>query len=123
MRHPRRVLWIGLALALAGWALDTQTSVQTDITKLVPQNLGSLQALQTLERTSGVGGEIDLLVSGKNVATPATIEWMSSYERGVLSHFGFSSSHPLREGARCARPSRCRTCSRASPRGARRPPS
>ena len=93
VRHPRRVLWIGLALALAGWALDTQTSVQTDITKLVPQNLASLQALQTLEHTSGVGGEVALLVSGKNVARPATIEWMSSYERNVLSHFGFSSSH------------------------------
>ena len=93
VRHPRRVLWIGLALALAGWALDTQTSVQTDITKLVPQNLASLQALQTLEHTSGVGGEVALLVSGKNVARPATIEWMSSYERKVLSHFGFSSSH------------------------------
>ena len=92
VRHPRRVLWIGLVLALAGWALDTQTSVQTDITKLVPQNLSSLQALRTLERTSGVGGEIDLLVSGKNVARPATIEWMSAYERGVLSHFGYSSS-------------------------------
>jgi hydrophobe/amphiphile efflux-3 (HAE3) family protein len=93
VRHPRRVLWVGLALALAGWALDTQTSVQTDITKLVPQNLASLQALQTLEHTSGVGGEVALLVSGKNVARPATIEWMSSYERNVLSHFGFSSSH------------------------------
>ena len=101
VRHPRRVLWIGLALALAGWALDTQTSVQTDITKLVPQNLGSLQALQTLERTSGVGGEIDLLVSGKNVATPATIEWMSAYERGVLSHYGFSSSHPCGKARLC----------------------
>ena len=101
VRHPRRVLWIGLVLALAGWALDTQTSVQTDITKLVPQSLGSLQALQTLERTSGVGGEIDLLVSGKNVARPATIEWMSSYERGVLSHFGFSSSRGCGKARLC----------------------
>ena len=101
VRHPRRVLWIGLVLALAGWALDTQTSVQTDITKLVPQNMASLQALQTLERTSGVGGEIDLLVTGKNVAKPATIEWMSSYERGVLSHYGFNSSHPCGKARLC----------------------
>jgi hydrophobe/amphiphile efflux-3 (HAE3) family protein len=101
VRHPRRVLWIGLALALTGWALDTQTSVQTDITKLVPQNLSSLQALRTLEHTSGVGGEIDLLVSGKNVAQPATIEWMSAYERGVLSHFGFSASHPCGKARLC----------------------
>ncbi len=101
VRHPRRVLWIGLVLALAGWALDTQTSVQTDITKLVPQNLGSLQALQTLEHTSGVGGEIDLLVSGSDVARPATIEWMSSYERAVLSHFGFNSSHGCGKARLC----------------------
>jgi hydrophobe/amphiphile efflux-3 (HAE3) family protein len=93
VRHPRRVLWVGVALALAGWALDTQTKVQTDITKLVPQNLSSLQALQSLEHTSGVGGEIDLLVSGKNVASPATLEWMSAYEKQVLSQFGYSSSH------------------------------
>ncbi len=101
VRHPRRVLWIGLALALAGWALDTQTSVQTDITKLVPQSLSSLQALQTLEHTSGVGGEIDLLVSGKNVARPATIEWMSAYERSVLKHYGFSASRGCGKARLC----------------------
>jgi hydrophobe/amphiphile efflux-3 (HAE3) family protein len=93
VRHPRRVLWIGVALALLGWGLDTQTHVQTDITKLVPQQLASLQALRTLEHTSGVGGEIDLLVSGKNVARPATLEWMSSYQKAVLAKFGYSSSH------------------------------
>ena len=39
--------------------------------------------------------------SGKNVATPATIEWMSAYERGVLSHYGFSSSHPCGKARLC----------------------
>ncbi len=90
VRRPGRVLCIGLALAALGWGLDTQTRVETDITKLVPQNLSSLQALTTLERTTGVGGEIDLMVSGRNVASPATIEWMSSYQSAVLSHFGYS---------------------------------
>ena len=42
VRHPGRVLGVGLALAALGWGLDTQTRVETDITKLVPQNLGSL---------------------------------------------------------------------------------
>ncbi len=35
---------VGLALAALGWGLDTQTQVETDITKLVPQSLSSLQA-------------------------------------------------------------------------------
>jgi predicted RND superfamily exporter protein len=55
VRRPKRVLAFGLALAALGWGLDTQTHVETDITKLVPQSLSSLQALNVLERTTGVG--------------------------------------------------------------------
>ncbi len=93
VRRPGRVLALGLVLALAGWGLDTQTRVETDITKLVPQNLSSLRALNVLERTTGVGGEIDLMVSGANLARPATIEWMSSYQAAVLRRGGYSASH------------------------------
>ena len=92
VRRPGRVLGVGLALAALGWGLDTQTKVETDITKLVPQNLGSLQSLDTLERTTGVGGEIDLMISAKNLAKPSTIEWMSSYESAMLKRFGYSSA-------------------------------
>jgi predicted RND superfamily exporter protein len=58
----------------------------------VPQNLSSLQNLNALERASGVGGEIDLMVRAKDLAKPATIEWMSSYEQSVLKRFGYSST-------------------------------
>jgi hydrophobe/amphiphile efflux-3 (HAE3) family protein len=91
IRRPARVLSVGLVLAVAGWALDTQTSVETDITKLVPQSMASLQGLNTLERTTGVAGEIDLLVSGRNVTAPATIEWMSRYQSRVLARFGYNA--------------------------------
>jgi predicted RND superfamily exporter protein len=57
----------------------------------VPQNLQSLQNLTTLERLSGVGGEIDLLVGGGNVVKPATIRWMSAYQDAVLRRFGYSA--------------------------------
>ncbi|HEY7935412.1 MAG TPA: MMPL family transporter [Solirubrobacteraceae bacterium] len=91
-RNPGRVLLIGTALAAIGWGLDTQTKVQTDITKLVPQNLSSLRALNELERASGVGGEIDLMISGRDLAKPAVISWMSSYQQSVLKHFHYSSA-------------------------------
>jgi uncharacterized protein len=90
--RPGRVLCVGLVLAAAGWGLDTQTKVETDITKLVPQSLGSLQALQQLESSTGVGGEIAVLISGRNVASPATIEWMSAYQSTMLARFGYSST-------------------------------
>jgi hydrophobe/amphiphile efflux-3 (HAE3) family protein len=101
VRRPGRVLAVGLALAALGWGLDTQTSVQTDITKLVPQSLGSLQALDALERTSGVGGEIDLMVSSKALTKPATIEWMSDYQSAVLKRFGYSATRGCGKARLC----------------------
>jgi uncharacterized protein len=101
VRRPGRVLGVGLALAALGWGLDTQTKVETDIAKLVPQSLGSLQNLNVLERETGVGGEIDLMVSSKDLTKPATIEWMSSYESAVLERFGYSSARGCGKAELC----------------------
>lgn len=92
VRRPGHVLGVGLALAALGWGLDTQTRVQTDISKLAPQRLSALANLRALERASGVGGEIDLMVSSRAPVKPATIEWMSAYETGVLHRLGYSAS-------------------------------
>jgi uncharacterized protein len=101
IRRPGRVLAVGLVLAALGWGLDTQTHVETDITKLVPQNLSSLEALDSLERTTGVGGEIDLMVSSNALTKPATIEWMSAYEQRVLKRFGYSASRGCGKAQLC----------------------
>jgi hypothetical protein len=101
IRQPRRVLGVGLALAVLGWGLDTQTHVETDITKLVPQNLQSLQNLNVLERVTGVGGQLDLMVSAKDLTKPPVLEWMSSYERAVLKRFGYSSTRGCGKARLC----------------------
>jgi uncharacterized protein len=101
VRHPGRVLAAGLALAALGWGLDTRTKVETDITKLVPQNLSSVEGLDALERTTGVGGEIDLMVSSKALTKPATIEWMSSYESAVLKRFGYTAARGCGKARLC----------------------
>jgi uncharacterized protein len=100
-RRPGRILCAGLVLAVLGWGLDTQTQVQTNIEKLVPQNLQSLQNLSALERATGVGGQLDLLVSAKDLTKPATIEWMSSYERAMLKRFGYSSTRGCGQARLC----------------------
>jgi hypothetical protein len=101
VRHPRRVLCAGLALAALGWGLDTQTKVETDITKLVPQSLSSLQGLHTLEQSTGVGGEIDLMLTGRDLTKASTIEWMSSYESKVLARFGYSPTRGCGKARLC----------------------
>ena len=101
VRHPGRVLGVGLALAALGWGLDTQTKVQTNIEKLVPQDTASLRNLDTLERLSGVGGVIDLTIGGANVLKPATIEWMSSYESAMLRRFGYTADRGCGKARLC----------------------
>ncbi|MBV9418094.1 MAG: MMPL family transporter, partial [Solirubrobacterales bacterium] len=88
-RRPGRVLVVGLLLAAVGWAADTQTSVQSDVTKLVPSSMPALQNLRTLERVTGVSGEIDVVAHAPNVATPTTIGWMLRYQDSLLSHYGY----------------------------------
>jgi hydrophobe/amphiphile efflux-3 (HAE3) family protein len=101
VRHPGRVLAVGAALAALGFGLDTQTQVQSDITKLVPQDMSSLRSLDTLERASGVGGEIDMLVSSNDLTKPKTLEWMSSYESAVLKRFGYSTASGCGQAQLC----------------------
>ncbi len=96
-------------LAALGWGLDTQTKVETDITKLVPQSLGSLSALNTLERETGVGGEVAVLVSGENLTKASTIAWMTEYQAALLKRFGYSNGRgcgqsPPLPGLLAARP-------------------
>ncbi len=89
--QPRRVLLIALALAAAGWALDTQTRVESDIQKLVPQDLGALRDLDALQRSTGVGGELDVLIEGRELTDPAVLKWMTAYQTKVLERFGYSA--------------------------------
>jgi uncharacterized protein len=88
-RHPGRVLALGAVLALLGWVADTQTSVQSDVTKLVPSSMPALRDLHTLEKVTGVSGEIDVSVRAADVATPAVVGWMTRYENALMSHYGY----------------------------------
>jgi uncharacterized protein len=100
-RRPGRVLAVGLVLAAAGWVADTQTAVQSDVTKLVPSSMPALQNLRTLEHVTGVSGEIDVVVHSRNVATPSTIGWMLRYEDALLAHFGYVEAKGCAKATLC----------------------
>jgi hydrophobe/amphiphile efflux-3 (HAE3) family protein len=100
-RRPERVLLAGLAIAAVGWAADTQTRVESDVTKLVPQNLQALSDLQALQRSTSVGGQIDVLVHSDKLTDPAVLNWMSSYQAGLLKHFGYSEKRGCGQAELC----------------------
>jgi uncharacterized protein len=100
-RRPALVLVAALAVAVAGWAVSGQTRVQSDVTKLVPQNSRALRDLRTLEHVTGVSGEIDVLVRSHDVATPTVLRWMSSYQQRLLAHFGYTAAHGCAKATLC----------------------
>ncbi len=99
--RPGRVLTIGLALAVLGWIADTQTSVQSDVTKLVPSNMPALRDLRTLERVTGVSGEIDVTVRAANVTSVKTVSWMSGYQQALLNHYGYVETKGCAQATLC----------------------
>jgi len=92
--YPRRVLGIGLALAIAGWALGTQIGTQSDIRKLAPQGLPAVRDLKELQKATGMSGELDVRVRASDLTDPATIRWMAGFKRRALRAGGFSGPQP-----------------------------
>jgi uncharacterized protein len=91
LTHPRRVLLIGLAIAVLGWAADTQTKVVSDVRDLVPANLQALKDAKSLQNTTNVSGEIDVLVSAKDFSDPAVINWMVNFQKQALCEHGYQT--------------------------------
>jgi hydrophobe/amphiphile efflux-3 (HAE3) family protein len=91
LRRPVRVLAVGFTLALAGWVVDSQTEVVSDINQLVPQDLPALRDLNDLQRATDVAGEVDVVVEGADLTQPAVVAWMRDYQSDLLEAYGWSS--------------------------------
>jgi len=95
LSRPRRVLAIGLAVAVVGLALDTQSEVVSDVRELVPQDLQALRDVNVLQDETGVSGEIDVTVRAQDITDPEVIAWMTGFQNRVLREHGY------RQGKRC----------------------
>jgi hydrophobe/amphiphile efflux-3 (HAE3) family protein len=94
LRRPGRVLAAGLAVAAVGWALDSQTEVVSDVERLVPQDLQAVQDLRELQRSTGVAGEIDIVIEARppaDLTDPEVVGWMRDYQAGILEDYGYSA--------------------------------
>jgi uncharacterized protein len=96
LERPRKVLAIGLAFAVVGWAVDTQSKVVSDVRELVPADLQALRDAGDLQEATGVSGEIDVTVRADDITKPSVVAWMTRFQRGVLK------AHGYKVGARCS---------------------
>jgi predicted RND superfamily exporter protein len=84
------VLAVGLALAAAGWVVDSRTEVVSDLNELVPRDLPALRDLNALQASTDVAGEVDVVVDGADLTDPKVVAWMRDYQAGVLADYGYS---------------------------------
>jgi hydrophobe/amphiphile efflux-3 (HAE3) family protein len=101
LARPGRVLAVGLAAAAVGWVADTQTEVRSDLPQLVPQDLAAVRDLETLQATTGVAGEVDVVVEAEDVADPAVVRWMQRFQERVLKQVRYSPDNGCGEAALC----------------------
>lgn len=99
--RPQRLLAIGAVIAALGLAADGLVPVESDVIRLAPQGLDSLQQLRALQESSGIGGQIDLLVEGRKVTDPAVVRWMSRYQQQVLRDAGYNAKRGCGEADLC----------------------
>jgi hydrophobe/amphiphile efflux-3 (HAE3) family protein len=94
LAQPRRVLGIGLALAVLGWGVGTQIKTVSDIRELAPQDISAVRDLNELQDATGVSGELDVSVRAPDLTDPATLQWMADFKQRVLESGGFAGSDP-----------------------------
>lgn len=99
--RPARVLGIGLALAVVGFVADTQTRVVSDVTRLVPGDLPAVRDLTTLQRTTGVSGEIDVTVRARDLTDPRVIQWMTRYQSSLLRRYRYNAARGCGKAELC----------------------
>jgi predicted RND superfamily exporter protein len=89
IRRPREVLGVAAAIALIGLVAGMFHEVTSDVRKLVPQNLRALKDANTLQRATGVSGEIDITVTAPDLTDPAVLSWMTRFQERVLTQHGY----------------------------------
>lgn len=101
LRYPGRFLAVALVLAAVGWVAESQLKVESDIQRLVPSSLPALRGLEELQRTSGVGGEVNVLVEARDISDPRVVAWMTEYQRRVLQKAGYDPARGCRDAELC----------------------
>jgi hydrophobe/amphiphile efflux-3 (HAE3) family protein len=68
------------AVGLVGWAALPFIQIETDPVRLLPPGSQSVQQAEHVRQAVGLVGELDLVVTGSDVSSPAVVAWMAGAE-------------------------------------------
>ena len=99
--NPGRVIAVASAVALLGWAVEGQLSVESDITRLVPQSTPALADVERLQASTGVAGEVDVLMAGNRALSPEALSWLGAYRAAALTRWGYQEASGCQGASLC----------------------
>lgn len=89
VRIPARVrtglLAAAVVLPLAGLALTSQSTVESDIQKLAPRDMPALKDVERLQSELGISGQLRVSVRGRDVTDPKVLNWMRTFQSRALA--------------------------------------
>jgi len=86
-KGPAAVFLAALVVAGVGWAMLPRLGLETD----VEQFAAGLPALSDAEHVEGVigsSGELDVVLTGKDVTSPDAVAWMDRAEQIIVTRYG-----------------------------------
>lgn len=85
IKYPLVICVIALVLGVGGGVADHWLPVNTDITKLIPQDLTALRNTQNLNTTLGTGGQIQFMVEADDVTSQSVLTQLKTFEEHEIA--------------------------------------
>jgi uncharacterized protein len=82
---PASAALVALGIASLGWALLPGLRVETDPTHLLPAGDPALKSAAQVQRTVGLAGEVDLVLTGGDVTQANAVAWMGAQTDAVIA--------------------------------------
>jgi uncharacterized protein len=86
-RGPAAVFLVALLVAIFGWAMLPRLGLQTDVEQFAA-GLPALTDAQHVEDVIGSSGELDVVLTGKDMTTPEAVDWMDRAEQIIVTKYG-----------------------------------
>ncbi|HEX4362195.1 MAG TPA: RND transporter [Pseudonocardia sp.] len=86
-RGPAAVFLVALLVAGFGWAMLPRLDLQTDVEQFAA-GLPALTDAQHVEDVIGSSGELDVVLTGKDMTTPEAVDWMDRAEQIIVTKYG-----------------------------------
>jgi len=86
-RGPATVFLVALLVAGLGWAMLPRLGLETDVEQFAA-GLPALTDAQHVEDVIGSSGELDVVLTGKDMTSPEAVDWMDRAEQIIVTKYG-----------------------------------